>query len=32
VRRLGAPVLLLENGTANGSVSTEDVERYLDGK
>jgi putative ABC transport system ATP-binding protein len=32
VRRLGAPVLLLEDGTANGSVSAEDVERYLDGK
>ena len=32
VRRLGAPVLLLENGTANGSVSAEDVARYLDGK
>jgi putative ABC transport system ATP-binding protein len=32
VRRLGAPILLLENGTASGSVSAEDVERYLDGK
>jgi len=32
VRRLDAPVLLLENGTANGAVSAEDVERYLDGK
>lgn len=32
VRRLGAPILLLENGTANGSVSTEAIERYLDGK
>jgi putative ABC transport system ATP-binding protein len=32
VRRLDAPVLLLENGTANGSLSAADVERYLDGK
>jgi len=32
VRRLGAPVLLLENGAANASVSAEDVERYLDGR
>jgi putative ABC transport system ATP-binding protein len=32
VRRLDAPALLLENGTANASVSAEDVERYLDGR
>ncbi|HEX4336792.1 MAG TPA: ABC transporter ATP-binding protein [Polyangiaceae bacterium] len=32
VRRLDAPVLLLENGSANGSPSTDDVARYLDGR
>jgi putative ABC transport system ATP-binding protein len=32
VRRLGAPVLLLENGEAKTSVSPEDLTRYLDGR
>jgi putative ABC transport system ATP-binding protein len=31
VRKLGGPVLLLENGVARGSISAEDVESYLKG-